>query len=213
MMNHIANNSFKINNTPRPFRVRRVASLTLALLLLSISTLGAITQAQRTQSSANIASAMSAEHTAALGKLLEAKRGLRLATDSDCRNKDGLKSMRQSFGRKFQPYYLVKDFNGDAVDDFAVALVDSSRKADSQFTLVIFHGKRNANAKGQEPGDGGAFQIAFTQENLDLRQGGLWAGELERGRRPLYVGIFETDDCSRLRWNGKRYVIQPCEGN
>ncbi len=213
MMNHTANNSFKTNDGSRSFRVRRAASLALALLLLSVSALGAMTQTQRTQSRANAASPMSAEHTAALQQWLQTKRGLRVATDSDCENKEGLKSMRQSFGKRFQPYYLVKDFNGDAVNDFAVALIDSSRKADSQFTLVIFHGKRNANAKGQELSDSGAFQVVFTQESIDLRQGGLFAGELERERTPLYVGIFETDDCSRLKWNGKRYTLNPCEGN
>lgn len=174
-----------------------------------------LTQRQQQQQHAKATpQQLSPEHAASLQKWLETKPGLRLATLADCQNKEGLQSMRQSFGKGFHPYYLVKDFNGDAVKDFAVALVASNAQADSQFTLVIFHGARNSASTAHDAGDGGgAFKAVFTQEGLDLRQGGLWPGELIARRTPLYVGVFETDDCSYLKWNGRRYVIQPCEGN
>ncbi len=169
--------------------------------------------AQQQRGSLDPTAHMQKGHAAALGQWLKTRTGLRPATVADCRNKYGLESMRQSFGESFHPYYLSKDFNNDGVVDFTAALIDPRRKADSQFTLVVFHGAGNFVANGKEPEDGGAFKAAFTQEGLDLRQGGLWAGELIARRTPLYVGVFETDDCTYLRWNGKRYVLRPCEGN
>src|SRR5688572_30826783 len=84
-------------------------------------------------------SSLRPEHRAIVDKWLKLRPDLRLATDADNSNRDGLAATRRDRGRNYQPYYVVGDFNGDRREDFAVALV-RKRKSQWPFVFAIFNG-------------------------------------------------------------------------
>jgi hypothetical protein len=123
---------------------------------------------------------------------------------------DYLKYMRESLGAKLTPNYVVGDFNGDRIKDFAVLLnragtptnlptSPSSSKEhfpDHPLTLVVFNGMK-----------GGRFRVAFTR-NLDGPKAAFISMTTARRKR-LYYGVFETDsDMFTLVPSGRGYVAR-----
>ncbi|MGQ0761968.1 MAG: hypothetical protein ACT4OT_08130 [Acidobacteriota bacterium] len=123
---------------------------------------------------------------------------LRVATDRDCRNKEGLAVERQE-NRSYQPYYAVGDFNHDGRDDFAVAFVND-RKRQSNFSFAVFN--------GPFPGTGVA---AYFNQDSDLSEMGFsW----QQGQQNfLLLGEFQSDFCVIFKPRGKSYRAQDCLGD
>ena len=82
-------------------------------------------------------SMMQTEHAEVLKTWLKTKPNLRPATEADCKNKAGLKLQREGEDANYQPYYLASDFSGDKKTDFAVALIDTKKRAGSNFVLIL----------------------------------------------------------------------------
>ena len=143
-------------------------------------------------------SSLRPEHRAIVDKWLKLRSDLRLATDADNSNRDGLAATRRDRGRNYQPYYVVGDFNGDTKEDFAVALV---RKSKSQwpFVFAIFNGP---TARATKP--------TFTVD-ADLSDGGIFYNPQNppSGFR-LAFGTFQTDNCVIVRPRRQSYVTRPC---
>jgi hypothetical protein len=144
---------------------------------------------------------LNSEHAKALQTWLKANSVYRPAQVTDCKNKFGLKSMRGDEA-KFHPYYAVYDFDKDETKDFAVVVIEANRKPDFQYTLLIFKGDKQ-----------GIYKVAKTIDSIDLRQGGIWLNIMEEGVTGLYIGEFETDNCSYMSWSNKKLVLRDCEGN
>jgi hypothetical protein len=136
------------------------------------------------------------QHRGTLERWLEGKLMLKLATESDCRNREGLKASRQEYGRNYQPYYAVGDFNRDGQQDFAVALVNQQKRS-RIFAIAIFNGPFNQRRLNSP---------AFFAEGIDLSEGGL---VILSGNR-LVAGVFQSDDCVVLRPRGRAYVMKSC---
>lgn len=137
-----------------------------------------------------------AQHREVLGRWLKTRPALRLATEKDCANKEGLAATRQESGRNYQPYYAVGDFNRDGREDFAVALINDGKRS-RRFGIAIFNGPFTASRAGAPN---------FFTEGTDLSDGGLvWLN----GNR-LLAGVFQSDDCVRLLPRGRSYVMKSC---
>ncbi len=137
-----------------------------------------------------------APHRTVLQQWLTSQPTLRLATEKDCVNKEGLKATRQENGQDYQPYYVVGDFNRDGHEDFAVAAINP-RKRSRKFTIAIFNGPFNTR-RSSSPN--------FLSPGADLSDGGL---VVLSGNR-LVAGVFQTDNCVVLRPSGKTYVMKSC---
>lgn len=150
---------------------------------------------------------LSPTHTAALETYLSKNKQNTFRSESVV-DDDYLRYMRESLGAKFVPNYVVGDFNGDRVRDFAVLLnrtgaptnlptsPNSSKEhfPDHPLTLVVFNGIK-----------GGKFRVAFTQ-NLDGPKAAFISMTTARRKR-LYYGVFETDsDIFTLVPSGRGYV-------
>lgn len=142
------------------------------------------------------ASYLRAPHRAALQRWLPGKPALRLATEKDCLNKEGLKATRQENGQSYQPYYAVGDFNGDGQEDFAVALINQGKRS-RKFSIAIFNGPFKPQ-RSSLPN--------FLTEGVDLSTGGL---VVLSGNR-LVAGVFQSDDCVVLRPSRNTYVMKTC---
>lgn len=159
----------------------------------------ALSASAQTNGSKSAFAHLQKEHAAALQAWLKSKTNLRPAQVSDCKNKAGLKLMRESES-KFHPYYAVYDFDKDGREDFAVVLFDSRQKLNARFTLLVFKGDAEGN-----------FKTAYTLSKIDLRQGGLWLVILEESVTNLHIGEFETDNCGFLHWSNGKLVLRDCE--
>lgn len=135
-------------------------------------------------------------HRTVLERWLKNKPMLRLATEKDCRNAAGLAASREEYGRAYQPYYAIGDFNHDGQQDFAVALINA-QKSSRRFAIAIFNGPFN-QARTSLP--------AFFAQGIDLSDGGL---VVQSGSR-LVAGVFQSDDCVVLRPRGRTYVMKSC---
>ncbi len=140
-----------------------------------------------------------APHRAVLQQWLAGKPGLRLATEKDCLNKEGLKATRQENGQNYQPYYAVGDFNRDGQEDFAVALINPGKRS-RRFGIAIFNGPFNLRNPRR------ASVPPFFTEEIDLSDGGLVSLSGNR----LVAGVFQTDNCVWLRPSGRTYVMKNC---
>lgn len=148
--------------------------------------------------SAQIASAadLRAAHRATLESWLQSRPQLRLATEKDCRNLEGLAASRAEYGRDYQPYYAVGDFNRDGQQDFAVALINGQKRT-RKFAIAIFNGPFNQRRPSLP---------AFFVEGIDLTEGGLVV--LSGGR--LVAGVFQSDNCVVLQPRRRTYVMKDC---
>jgi len=138
------------------------------------------------------------EHRAIVEQWLKLRSNLRLATDADNTNKEGLAATRKDRGRNYQPYYVVGDFNGDRKEDFAVALV-KKKKSSWPFVFAIFNGPATR-----------ATKPTYTVD-ADLTDGGIFYNPQNppRGFR-LAFGTFQTDNCVIVRPRLQSYVTRPC---
>lgn len=141
------------------------------------------------------------EHQATLKTYLGSQTNLRPAQISDCKNKFGLDSLRQSAGKSAHPYYAIADFNQDRVSDFAIVLYDSKKAANARFTVLIFNGAKS-----------GDYKMAYKSEAMDLRQGGIWTYgfSTDGKKKTVTAGEYETDNCIWIEWERGRYVVHDC---
>lgn len=137
-----------------------------------------------------------APHRTVLERWLKNKPMLRLATEKDCRNVDGLVASREEYGRDYQPYYATGDFNHDGQQDFAVALING-QKSSRRFVIAIFNGPFSQQRTSLP---------ALFAEGIDLSDGGL---VVQSGSR-LVAGVFQSDDCVILRPRGRTYLMKTC---
>jgi hypothetical protein len=143
-------------------------------------------------------SSLRPEHRAIVEQWLKLRPDLRIATDADNTNKEGLAATRNERGRNYHPYYAVGDFNGDKKEDFAVALV-RKKKSRWPFVFAIFNGPV-----------AGATKPTFT-EDADISNGGIFYNPQNppRGFR-LAVGTFQSDDCVIFSPRGRTYLGRAC---
>jgi len=137
-----------------------------------------------------------APHRTTLQQWLAGQPKLRLATEKDCVNKEGLTAARQDNGQNYQPYYAVGDFNRDGHEDFAVAVINQGKRS-RRFSIAIFNGPFNTR-RSRLPN--------FLSSGADLSDGGL---VVLSGNR-LVAGVFQTDNCVVLRPSGRTYVMKNC---
>jgi hypothetical protein len=121
------------------------------------------------------------EHKRVLSKWLANKPSLRPAVESDCTDKEYLEITRRDWGKQFDPYYVVADFNRDGKKDFAVLLVDSKNADENGFAIAIFNapfaGKTNPNY----------FERGY------IGIGNAYIVYNDMIKRRLYLGIYESD--------------------
>ena len=126
----------------------------------------------------------------------------RVATDADCECADDIKRMRSGSGGgwkaapDYHPYVATGDFNGDGVEDFAVAVVERS-KQENNFALLVFNG----------PFESEIVSPAFMKSNLELKYQGLFYGPPRPKPYRLLVGRFESDTGSLLLPHGRGYTL------
>jgi hypothetical protein len=137
-------------------------------------------------------------HKAIVENWLKLRTDLRLATEADNTNKEGLTATRADRGRNYQPYYVVGDFNGDRKEDFAVAFV-KKKKSQWPFVVAIFNGP---TARATRP----TFNV-----DADLTDGGIFYNPQNplSGFR-LAFGTFQTDNCVIVRPRRQSYATRPC---
>lgn len=172
-------------------KLRQILSMAMAAALLIVLCLPIQISAQSTLD-------LRPAHKAIVERWLKLRPDLRLATDADNKNKEGLAGTRQDRGKNYRPYYAVGDFNGDRKEDFAIAFL-RKKKSEWPFVFAIFNGPL---ARATKP----TF-IADT----DLADGGIFFNPQNRpGQFRLAYGTFESDDCVVLVPRGRTYVAHPC---
>ena len=126
----------------------------------------------------------------------------RLATDHDCNCAGDIRNMRTGFGgdwkpvRDYHPYVATGDFNGDGTEDFAVVVIDRTKK-EANFALIVFNG----------PFETDEASPAFFRKGLDLEARGLFYGPPRPKPYRLVVGVFESDNSSILLPYGRSYRL------
>lgn len=176
-------------------------------ILLTISTtlsfISVITPQQPNHVVKNVSmfdSKIDPQHQEVLTRWLKTKPQFRLANESQDADKEGLAFYRQDWGKHFNPFYAVADFNRDRRKDFAVLVVDSRKSAEEGFAIAIFNAPFNKKSRPNyfEAGYAGISRcfIAYDQ--------------MTRGR--LFLGIYEGDSiCVTFYPKGQRYVYKDCE--
>ncbi len=127
----------------------------------------------------------------------------RLATDEDCDCAEDIKQMKAGTGGKwkpvpdYHPYTATGNFNGDSVRDFAVVVIDPSKK-EKNFALLVFNG----------PFESETASPAFVKSGLDLKYTGLFYGPPRPKPYRLLLGRFESDSGSLLIPSGRGYNLE-----
>ncbi len=173
-------------------------SITIISVALSVCALCAEVRAQQTGAAAHL----QPQHREVVERWLKQRTNFRLAVDGDYVDKSFVAAERASF-ENYHPYYLVADFNGDKKDDFAIALVDTQKRA-RKFAIVVFNGP-----VGEES------VPALFREGFDLRRMAFTAAEgIEDARRTsLFVENPNTGKGWVLRPRRKGYVLMPSEND
>ena len=126
----------------------------------------------------------------------------RLATDKDCDCAGDIEQMKTGYGglmkpvRDYHPYVATGDFNGDGAEDFAVVVLDRSKK-ENNFVLVGFNG----------PFKSETVSPAFMKSGLDLKYQGLAYGPPRPKPYRLLLGRFESDSGVLLVPHGRGYRL------
>ncbi len=118
-----------------------------------------------------------------------------------------MKFIRESFGKTFEPYYQVADFNHDKIADFAIILsrkgerketdaTSEEHKYDYPLAVVIFNGNKN-----------GTFTKAFIE---DVEAPLICFLNVEgTKKKTIYFGFFESDADTRIFTPvGTGYIIE-----
>jgi hypothetical protein len=127
----------------------------------------------------------------------------RLATDEDCDCAGDIAQMKAGYRGTwksvpdYHPYTATGDFNGDGVEDFAVVVIDSSKKV-KNYTLLVFNG----------PFDVEKAVPNFIKPGLDLKYVGLFYGPPRPKPYRLLLSGFESDSGSLLIPRGQSYVLK-----
>ena len=170
--------------------------LFLRLLLLA-GILCALPSGARAQQE-DFASLIRPQHKTIVQRWLKRQKGLRMATEADVTDKEGLERQRKTVGKTYHPFYAVEDFNGDKQEDFAVMLVTSRGRFQrtNAFAVAVFNGPFRA---------GGNIAPSLLEEGLDP---GDWL--FYRPGSGLMVGPPQSDNCFIFQPRGKTYVIKEC---
>jgi hypothetical protein len=168
-------------------------SFSVALLVLVLALFGGDLAAQN---QSDYLVFFQEQHRELLMKWLEKRPQMRLATEDDCLNKEGLKVAREQYGLTYQPYYAIGDFNRDRVEDFAVVFINRQRRT-SKFAVAVFNGPFNGKT---------ADKPSFYVDRVEISDGGL----VFRPDKRLVMGVFQSDDCIILQPRGRRYVRKDC---
>lgn len=99
---------------------------------------------------------------------------------------------RWGFGRNFRPYYQRGDFNGDQKMDFAMLLLNTSRRS---LHVVVFNQIPGLTYRVVHNEDVGEFH-----SSLFISQGG--------GR--LFYGVLETEICGSFFPTRNGYIVEAC---
>lgn len=124
----------------------------------------------------------------------------RLATDEDCDCAGDIEQVKKGYGGAwkpvpdYHPYIATGDFNGDGVRDFAVVVIDRSKK-ENNFALLVFNGPFKSQTASP----------AFMDSGLDLKYSGLSYGPPRPKPYRLLLGRFESDSGSLLIPHGRGY--------
>lgn len=177
-----------------------------ALIYKTIFSLALITLIAEAGYGQRTVAALQPAHASALEEFLSKNKTHRFRPEHFL-DKDYLRDMRKYFRKGFMPYYCYGDFNNDKIDDFAIILSrDGEPKSsgdeinehnpDFPLTVLVFNGQKK-----------GGFKVAFT-EDLYGPNAAFINYEIEKGKKILYYGIFETDsDTFIMRPAGKGYII------
>ena len=145
-------------------------------------------------------------HAAALEQFLSKNKEYQFLS-SKVIDAEYMKFIRESFGKTFEPYYQVADFNRDKIVDFAIILsrkgerkengaTSEEHKYDYPLAVVIFNGNKN-----------GTFRKAFLE---DIEAPLVCFLNVEgTKKKTIYFGVFETDADTRIFTPaGKGYIIE-----
>lgn len=126
----------------------------------------------------------------------------RLATDGDCDCADDIKKTKVGSGGiwkpipDYHPYIATGDFNSDGMRDFAVVVIDPSKR-EKNFALVVFNG----------PFESDTASPAFLKTALDLKYTGLFYGPPRPKPYRLLLSGFDSDSGSLLIPHGHGYKL------
>jgi hypothetical protein len=143
---------------------------------------------------------LSTEEQQALKNWLSRHSAYRQAIDEDCDCAGDIEQMKTGYGgltkpvRNYHPYVATGDFNGDGVEDFAVVVLDRSKK-EKNFALVVFNG----------PFKSETLSPAFMESGMDLKYMGLFYGPPRPKPYRLLLGPFESDSGGLLVPHGRGY--------
>ena len=141
-----------------------------------------------------------------LQKWLGQHRVFRIATDADCQCNKAIEDMKADSGadRKeledFHPYVVTGDFKHDGVEDFAVAVIDGSKKTDN-FVVLVFDGPF-AQTPQNSP------VRPFVASGLNLKGEALFYGPPESKPYRLMIGRFESDYVTLIVPKGDSYRLE-----
>lgn len=174
---------------------RKMSSTIIVLLVLCVL-FGTVISQKKDSGAAHL----QPQHREVVERWLVERTKFRLAVDGDYIDKSFLAAERESF-ENYHPYYLVADFNGDKKDDFALALVDTQKRA-MKFAIVVFNGPVG---KDSVP--------AFFREGFDLRRMAFTAADgIEDARRSsLFVQNPNTGKGWMLSLGRKGYFLKPSQ--
>jgi hypothetical protein len=146
---------------------------------------------------------LTAEQQNTLSSWLAQHANYRLAADADCDCAIDIRQMRDGYGDPryalpdYHPFTATGDFNGDRIEDFAVALIDGKASAGT-FTLVVFNGPLTIPTAP-----------AFVKSGFDLRRDRLfYFGSLRSKPFRLWIGPFNSDTFVTLAPSGSTYKIR-----
>jgi hypothetical protein len=100
----------------------------------------------------------------------------------------------------FHPYVATGDFNGNGVEDFAVAVVDRSRKT-RNFAVLVFNGPLGPDSASHP----------FMVPDLDLVHQALFFGPPASKPYRLSIGYFESDYFVEILPKGNSYRLKEAD--
>lgn len=130
----------------------------------------------------------------------------RIARDADCQCDKAIEDMKADSGAErkalddFHPYVVTGDFNGDGVEDFAVAVIDGSKKTEN-FVVLVFNGPFTQNPQNSPV-------RPFVASGLNLKGEALFYGPPESKPYQLLIGSFGSDYVTHIVPKGNSYRLE-----